>query len=200
MGFIVLVFRFCTHLDGPTQAVGRGLNHVVSFCFVRSNRCESGDEENYRGSAKAKTGREGPPRRRLLSTATTANSIAKQQQHETAGGEPKARAGAGIAERESRTPQAVAGERSKSKSTVLRTVNGERPSEAALEEADGRAAQIQGVETIDAGEDYDIMDGVVEPVEGGGAEEDKGIEEGEAEGFVVEARDDKVRERQVCLT
>lgn len=160
--------------------------------FVGSNPFEPGDEGHfYRGSAEEKTGREGPPRRRL--PTATANSAAKQQQQGTAGVESTTRAGAGVAE--SRTPKALAGERSKP--SVLRTVNGERRPEVALEEADGRAAQIQGLETMDAvlGEGHGIRDGVVEPVEGGGAEEDKGIEEGEAEGFVVEARDDKVRSR-----
>lgn len=98
---------------------------------------------------------------------------------------------AGAKAAESRTKP---GERSKSTS-VLRAVNGAGRSEVALEGADGQTKQVHEFQAMDEAEGGGggIRDGVVEPVEGGGAEEDKGIEEGEAEGFVVEARDGKVR-------
>ncbi|CAM9687556.1 unnamed protein product [Pylaiella littoralis] len=75
---------------------------------------------------------------------------------------------------------------------VLGTVNGVRGSaEDALEEAVTRAVQVKAMHTLE-GEDQGVGSGsVVEAVEVGGAEEDKGIEEGEAGGFVVVARDSK---------
>lgn len=62
-----------------------------------------------------------------------------------------------------------------------------------MEEAVTRAVQVKAMHTLE-GEDQGVGSrSVVEAVEVGGAEEDKGIEEGEAGGFVVVARDSKVR-------
>lgn len=73
-------------------------------------------------------------------------------------------------------------------------------SEAALKGAAGPEARVHVVQTdIVEGEGQAVeSDGVVQAVEVEQAEEDKGIEEGQAGGFVVFAPDGKVRGERVC--
>lgn len=152
------------------------------------------------GSAEGTADREGTRRRRL--TATTATKLGANQQHQFAR-EPEGQrqqeatgeestttttAGAGAAE----SRPAAAAPDGRSDNTISRTASGVQGSAAWLEGAVGLEARVQGVQM--EGEDQVVeSDGAVEAEGGGEAEGDKGIEEGEAEGFVVVARDDKVR-------
>eukprot|EP00752_Nemacystus_decipiens_P009896 g8829.t1 len=165
------------------------------------DNAEGEGQEHYDGGGSAaSTGdREGARRRRLTTTTDTnqqhQSAHDPRLQHQQTKGDAKATttrtAAAGSAE--SRPAAAAAAPAGRSDNTVTRSVDEVQGSEAALKGAVRPETGFHGVQVgILEGEGQAVgSDGALEVVEGGRAEEDKGIEEGEAGGFVVVAQDGK---------
>lgn len=98
---------------------------------------------------------------------------------------------------EDRTPATAPPGRSGDNALLGRVTGVRGPTEDALEEVT-RAAEVKAMDILDAEHQGVGSGGAVEAVEGEEAEGDKGIEEGEAGGFVVVARDSKVRLGYCC--
>lgn len=125
---------------------------------------------------------------------------AQQQEHEAGGkATTTGRAPASVTTAAA-AAAAVAGSGSTSireEGAGIRTASGARRlSEDAADGSIVRGVQLQTMETVEGqGQGQQTLEdgGTVEAVEGLSAEDDKGIKEGEEEGFVVMAGDDKVR-------
>lgn len=168
----------------------------IPTAVVQSPKREGEGQEYYnRGGSAEGTGEGEGARRRRLSTATATNSAANQfarepqGQQQTKGEDTTKNAGAGAAESRPAAASAAAAPAGRSDKTSSRSVDGVQGSEAALNGAVGPDARVHGVQ-------MDVVDGEGQAVESDGvveAVEDKGVEEGEAGGFVVVARDGQVR-------
>lgn len=137
-------------------------------------------------------GREGPRRRRLTATTTTAATTNQQPQPSR---NTQRRAQQQVPEAEGKSAAAAAaGSVRTSTADEARGLLDDAPDGSVSREATTQvqtmdALEGQSQQTLEAG-------GTVEAVEGISAENDKGIKEGEAEGFVVVAGDDKVRGKE----